>query len=138
MSNLRPKHQFSVSTLLGVLRWGTGECTLLGISLSSCVTSMLTLAVTVRPGDRISRCSQCVEGVQFGDFRIRCLLFADCGFVVLLAQSVSPTLDRFAAECEAARMKVSTSKSGGMVLHQKKWRSGVVQVPRSFSRVRGK
>ena len=37
----RPKHRFSVSTLFGVLRGGTGKC-------PSWVTSMLKLAATVR------------------------------------------------------------------------------------------
>ena len=35
--------------------------------------------------DRISRCSQGIEGVRFGDLRIESLLFADD--VVLLAPS---------------------------------------------------
>ncbi|KAK0154090.1 LINE-1 retrotransposable element ORF2 protein [Merluccius polli] len=49
--------------------------------------------------DRISRCSQGVEGVRFGDIRIGSLLFADD--VVLLASSdreLQLSLDRFAAE----------------------------------------
>ena len=70
---------------------------------------------------RIFRCSQCVEGVQFGDFRIRSLLFADD--VVLLASSVCDLqllLDGFAAKCEAAEIKISPFKSEAMVLIQKK------------------
>ncbi|TWW52999.1 R2DM Retrovirus-related Pol polyprotein from type II retrotransposable element, partial [Takifugu flavidus] len=71
--------------------------------------------------DRISRCSHGVEGVRFGDLRIRSLLFADD--VVLLASSARDlqlSLDRFAAACEAAGMKISTSKSEAMVLNRKK------------------
>ncbi|TWW64116.1 hypothetical protein D4764_03G0011240 [Takifugu flavidus] len=71
--------------------------------------------------DRISRCSHGVEGVRFGDLRIGSLLFADD--VVLLASSARDlqlSLDRFAAACEAAGMKISTSKSEAMVLNWKK------------------
>ncbi|TWW74365.1 R2 Retrovirus-related Pol polyprotein from type I retrotransposable element [Takifugu flavidus] len=71
--------------------------------------------------DRISRCSHGVEGIRFGDLRIGSLLFADD--VVLLASSardLQRSLDRFAAACEAAGMKISTSKSEAMVLNQKK------------------
>ena len=71
--------------------------------------------------DRISRHSQGVEGVRFGDLRIGSLLFADD--VVLLASSdrdLQLSLDRFAAECEAARMRISTSKSESMVLNRKR------------------
>ena len=71
--------------------------------------------------DRISRCSQGVEGVRFGDLRIGSLLFADD--VVLLASSghdLQLLLDWFAAEWEAAGMKISTSKSETMVLSRKR------------------
>jgi hypothetical protein len=71
--------------------------------------------------DRISRRSQGVEGVRFGDLRIGSLLFADD--VVLLASSdrdLQLSLDRFAAECEAAGMRISTSKSEAMVLNRKR------------------
>ncbi|KAK0142360.1 hypothetical protein N1851_019881 [Merluccius polli] len=70
--------------------------------------------------DRISRRSQGVEGVRFGDLRIGSLLFADD--VVLLASSdrdLQLSLDRFAAECKAAGMRISTSKSESMVLNWK-------------------
>ncbi|TWW73495.1 R2 Retrovirus-related Pol polyprotein from type I retrotransposable element [Takifugu flavidus] len=70
--------------------------------------------------DRIFRCSHGVEGVRFGDLRIGSLLFADD--VVLLASSacdLQRSLDRFAAACEAAGMKISTSKSEAMVLNWK-------------------
>ncbi|KAK3559081.1 hypothetical protein QTP86_002998 [Hemibagrus guttatus] len=71
--------------------------------------------------NRISRRSQGPEGVQFGDHRISSLIFADD--VVLLAPSsldLQHALGRFAAECEAAGMRVSTSKSEAMVLDRKK------------------
>ena len=53
--------------------------------------------------DRISSCSQVVEGVGFSDLWIPSLLFAED--VILLASSNSDlqlSLGRFAAECEAA------------------------------------
>ncbi|TWW77601.1 hypothetical protein D4764_12G0009910 [Takifugu flavidus] len=59
--------------------------------------------------------------IRFGDLRIRSLLFADD--VVLLASSACDlqlSLDRFATACEAAGMKISTSKSEAMVLNRKK------------------
>ncbi|KAK3507766.1 hypothetical protein QTP70_000218 [Hemibagrus guttatus] len=71
--------------------------------------------------DRISRRSQGLEGVWFGDHRISSLIFADD--VVLLASSgldLQHALGCFAAECEAAGMRVSTSKSEAMVLDRKK------------------
>ncbi|KAK3523148.1 hypothetical protein QTP86_020202 [Hemibagrus guttatus] len=72
-------------------------------------------------GILISRRSQGLEGVRFGDHRISSLIFADD--VVLLAPSsldLQHALGRFAAECEAAGMRVSTSKSEAMVLDRKK------------------
>ena len=100
--------------------------------------------------DRISRHSQGIEGVRFGDLRIGSLLFADD--VVLLASSdrdLQLSLDRFTAECEAAGMRISTSKSESMVLNRKrvectlrvgdeilpKWRSS--STSGSCSQVRG-
>ncbi|KAK3542732.1 hypothetical protein QTP70_000089 [Hemibagrus guttatus] len=71
--------------------------------------------------DNISRCSQGLEGVRFGYHSISSLLFADD--VVLLApsnQDLQHALGHFAAEREAARMRVSTSKSEAMVLDRKK------------------
>ena len=71
--------------------------------------------------DRISRRSRVGEGVEFGGGRITSLLFADD--VVLLAASnrdLQLSLGRFAAECEAAGMKISTSKSEAMVLSRKR------------------
>ncbi|XDV52909.1 hypothetical protein PO909_021551 [Leuciscus waleckii] len=71
--------------------------------------------------DRISRRSQGPEGVRFGDDTISSLLFADD--VVVLAssdQDLQHALGRFAAECEAAGMRISTSKSEAMVLSRKR------------------
>ncbi|KAJ0002649.1 hypothetical protein NQD34_007798 [Periophthalmus magnuspinnatus] len=71
--------------------------------------------------DKISRRSQGPEGVWFGNHRISSLLFADD--VVLMAsssQNLQQALGRFAGECEAAGMKISTSKSEAMVLDRKK------------------
>ena len=71
--------------------------------------------------DMISRRSQGVEGVRFGDLRIGSLLFADD--VVLLAsldRDLQLSLDRFTAECKAAGMRISTSKSESMVLNRKR------------------
>ena len=70
--------------------------------------------------DRISRRSRGEESVRFGDLRIASLLFADD--VVLLATSdrdLQHALGRFAAECEAVGMRISTSKSEAMVLCRK-------------------
>ncbi|KAK3505834.1 hypothetical protein QTP70_004994, partial [Hemibagrus guttatus] len=70
---------------------------------------------------QISRRNQGLEGVRFWDHRISSLIFADD--VVLLASSgldLQHALGRFAAECEAAGMRVSTSKSEAMVLDRKK------------------
>ena len=70
--------------------------------------------------DRISRRSQVGTGLQYGGLKISSLLFADD--VVLMASSgcdLQLALDRFAAECEAAGMRISTSKSEAMVLSRK-------------------
>ena len=70
--------------------------------------------------DRILRRSRGVEGLQVGDLKIASLLFADD--VVLMASSavdLQRSLDQFAAECEAAGMRISTSKSEAMVLSRK-------------------
>ncbi|KAI3367478.1 hypothetical protein L3Q82_026202 [Scortum barcoo] len=84
--------------------------------------------VSVRPEQelgshcrQISRHSQGPEGVRFGNHRISSLLFADD--VVLMAsssQDLQHVLERFAAECEAAGMRISTSKSEAMVLDRKR------------------
>ncbi|KAK3511328.1 hypothetical protein QTP70_000378 [Hemibagrus guttatus] len=101
--------------------------------IASCKSDLFPVHVGLRQGcplspvlfivfmDRISRCSQGLEGVQFGDHRISSLIFADD--VVLLAPSsldLQHALGRFATECEAAGMRVSTSKSEAMVLDRKK------------------
>ena len=72
-------------------------------------------------GEENSADSQGPEGVWCGSYWVPSLLFADN--VVLLApssQGFQHVLGRFAAKCEAAGMKISTSKSEAMVLDQKK------------------
>ncbi|KAI3368485.1 hypothetical protein L3Q82_025499 [Scortum barcoo] len=83
------------------------------------------LCFAVRPEQELgSHCrqrSQGPEGVRFGNHRISSLLFADD--VVLMAsssQDLQHVLERFAAECEAAGMRISTSKSEAMVLDRKR------------------
>ncbi|KAK3548428.1 hypothetical protein QTP70_012986 [Hemibagrus guttatus] len=103
------------------------------VRIASCKSDLFPVHVGLRQGcplspvlfivfmDRISRRSQGLEGVRFGDHRISSLIFADD--VVLLAPSsldLQHALERFAAECEAAGMRVSTSKSEAMVLDRKK------------------
>ncbi|KAI3372304.1 hypothetical protein L3Q82_022671 [Scortum barcoo] len=96
-------------------------------------------------GSHYRQRSQGPEGVRFGNHRISSLLFADD--VVLLAsssQDLQHVLERFAAECEAAGITISTSKSEAMLLDRKRvacplrggWRgpasSGGVQVSRGL------
>ena len=71
--------------------------------------------------DMISGCSHGEGAVWFRNLRIASLLVADD--VVLLdfsSQDLQCTVEQFAAECEAARIKVSSSKSKTMVLNRKK------------------
>ncbi|KAK3562016.1 hypothetical protein QTP86_024486 [Hemibagrus guttatus] len=103
------------------------------VRIASCKSDLFPVHVGLRQGcplspvlfivfmNRISRRSQGLEGVQFGDHRISSLIFADD--VVLLAPSsldLQHALGRFSAECEAAGMRVSTSKWEAMVLDRKK------------------
>ena len=89
-----------------------------GVGLrQGCVLSPILFVIFM---DRISRCSCGGEGLQFGGLRIASLLFADD--VVLMAPSgcdLQHSLDRFAAKCEVAGMKISTSKLEAMVLSWK-------------------
>ncbi|KAK3527104.1 hypothetical protein QTP86_010820 [Hemibagrus guttatus] len=103
------------------------------VRIASCKSDLFPVHVGLRQGcplspvlfivfmDRISRRSQGLEGVRFGDHRISLLIFADD--VVLLAPSsldLQHALGHFAAACEVAGMRVSTSKSGAMVLDREK------------------
>ncbi|KAK3569488.1 hypothetical protein QTP86_031417, partial [Hemibagrus guttatus] len=103
------------------------------VRIASCKSDLFPVHVGLQQGcplspvlfivfmDRISRRSQGLEGVRFGDHRISSLIFAD--YIVLLAPSsldLQHALGCFAAECEAAGMRVSTSKSEAMVLDLKK------------------
>lgn len=49
-------------------------------------------------------------GFRFGDLRVLSLLFEDNGFLLSSSGSDQKTLCKFAANCEASEMKVSTSK----------------------------
>ena len=87
--------------------------------------SLVTIAFVIFM-DRISRRSRGQETVRFGDLTIASLLLADD--VVLLASSdrdFQHALGRFAVECEAVGMRVSTSKSEAMVLCRKMVISGL-------------
>ncbi|KAK3505719.1 hypothetical protein QTP70_020512 [Hemibagrus guttatus] len=103
------------------------------VRIASCKSDLFPVHVGLRQGcplspvlfvvfmDRISRRSQGLEGVRFGDHRISSMIFADD--VVLLASSsldLQHALGRFAAERKVAGMRVSTSKSEAMVLDRKK------------------
>ena len=70
--------------------------------------------------DRITRRSRGGEGLQFDGRRISSLLFAVD--VVLMASSacdLQHSLDRLAAKCEAAGIRISTAKSEAMT-HSRK------------------
>ncbi|TWW66862.1 R2 Retrovirus-related Pol polyprotein from type I retrotransposable element [Takifugu flavidus] len=118
----QPVHMYFVDLKKALDRvpWGVlwGVLRESGRPLPGCPLSPILFIIFM---DRISRCSHGVEGVRFGDLRIGSLLFADD--VVLLASLARDrqlSLDRFAAACEAAGMKISTSKSEAMVLNRKK------------------
>ncbi|KAI3358957.1 hypothetical protein L3Q82_015343 [Scortum barcoo] len=101
--------------LWGVLRvsMGSGWAFAKGCSVSVRLEQEL--------GSHCRQRSQGPEGVRFGNHRISSLLFADD--VVLMAssgQDLQHVLERFAAECEAAGMRISTSKSEAMVLDRKR------------------
>ena len=80
----------------------------------------LSLVLFIIFMDRISRRSQGPEGVQFRSHWISSLLFADDVVLLALSSQDLHVLGWFAAECEAAGMKISTSKSEAMVLDRKK------------------
>ncbi|KAK3564250.1 hypothetical protein QTP86_011970 [Hemibagrus guttatus] len=128
VDEIRPEYLKSLDVV--GLSWLTRLC---NIAWLCCKSDLFPVHVGLRQGcplspvlfivfmDRISRRSQGLEGVRFGDHRISSLIFADD--VVLLASSgldLQHALGRFAAECEAAGMRVSTSKSEAMVLDRKK------------------
>ena len=90
-----------------------------GVGLhQGCALSPILFVIFI---DRISRRSRGGEGLQFGELRIASPSFADD--VVLMAPTacdLQHSLDRFAAECEAAGMRISTSNSEFMVLSSRK------------------
>ncbi|KAK3565347.1 hypothetical protein QTP86_007134 [Hemibagrus guttatus] len=102
------------------------------VRIASCKPDLFPVHVGLRQGcplspvlfivfkDRISRCSQGLEGVRFGDHRISSLIFADDVLLAPSSLDLQHVLGRFAAECEAAGMRVNTSKSEAMVLDRKK------------------
>ena len=66
--------------------------------------------------DRIVRRSRGRESVQIGDTTIARLLFADDLAILASSQEdLQRALERFAAECEAAGMRISTAKTESMV-----------------------
>ena len=113
--------------LYGPCANGAGDWFALPAVSQTCSQCMLDSSRALSPVlfiifmDRISKRSQGPEGVWFRSRWISSLLFADD--VVLLApssQDLQHVLGRFAAECEAAGMRISTSKSEAMVLDRKK------------------
>lgn len=63
------------------------------------------------------------EGVQFGNYEIAALLFAqDVVLLVSSNQDLQLALGQFTTECEAAGMRISTSKFKAMILD---WKKGV-------------
>ncbi|XDV26977.1 hypothetical protein PO909_030586 [Leuciscus waleckii] len=81
---------------------------------------LLTLVLFIIFMDRISRRSQGPEGVRFGDHTISSLLFGDDFVLAPSYQDLQHALGWFAAGCEAAGMRISTSKSEAMVLSRKR------------------
>ncbi|KAI3356517.1 hypothetical protein L3Q82_017719 [Scortum barcoo] len=94
--------------------YSVGECSMISMGSGAFAKGC---SVSVRPEQELgSHCRQGRRESRFGNHRISSLLFADD--VVLLAsssQDLQHVLERFAAECEAAGMRISTSKSEAMV-----------------------
>lgn len=79
-----------------------------------CVLSPLLFIVFM---DRIMRRSRGPEGIAIGDVFVSSLQFADdLWMAASSAQDLQSSLDRVAAECEAAGMRISTSKTETLVL----------------------
>lgn len=79
------------------------------ILLQGCPLSQILFVILM---DRISRHSQGVESVQYGNLKIVSLLFADD--VVLFASmlhDLQHTLGWLAAVCKAVKFRVSTSEA---------------------------
>ena len=112
------------SSLLWQRSWrGAGSIILfhleqVGVGLrQGCALSLILFVIYM---DRILRRSRSMARLQVGDLKIASLLFADG--VVLMASSavdLQCSLDQFAAECEAAGIRISTSKFEAMVLSSK-------------------
>ncbi|KAK3534231.1 hypothetical protein QTP86_007026 [Hemibagrus guttatus] len=124
--------EYGVHGLLLTAVWSLYNQSRSLVRIASCKSDLFPVHVGLRQGcplslvlfivfmDRISRRSQGLEGVQFGDHRISSLIFADDVLLAPSSLDLQHALGRFAAECEAAGMRVSTSKSEAMVLNQKK------------------
>ena len=81
----------------------------------------MSLVVFIIFMERISRCSQAAERIKFGGLQIPSLLFADGTVLLALSNSdLQLSLEPFAAECQMAGMRISTSKSKAMVLSWKR------------------
>ncbi|KAK3530905.1 hypothetical protein QTP70_005451 [Hemibagrus guttatus] len=113
VDEIRPEYLKSLDVV--GLSWLTHLCNIAwrsGTVPLDWATGVVIPVSPVRPG---------LERVWFGDHRISSLIFADDD--VLLAPSsldLQHALGHFAAECEEAGMRVSTSKSEAMVLDRKK------------------
>lgn len=70
--------------------------------------------------DRIIRYSKGPVGIQFGNHRISSLLLVDDVILALSNQDLQHVLGWVAAECEAAGMRISTSKCKRIVLDWKR------------------
>lgn len=57
-----------------------------------------------------------MKSVQFGNLKIQQFFANDMVLLASSARDLNHTLERFAAKCEAARGRVSTSKSKAMVV----------------------
>ena len=86
-----------------------------GVGLrQGCVLSPLLFIVYM---DRIVKRSRGLESVQIGNTAIARLLFADDLAILASSQEdLQRALERFAAECELAGMRISTSKTEVMVV----------------------
>ena len=77
--------------------------------------------------DRICRCSQAAEGFKFGGLWIPSLVFTDDMVMLTSLNSyLQLALGWFATECEAAGMRIITSKFEAMVLS---WKRGGLPTP---------
>lgn len=70
--------------------------------------------------DRVLRCHRGGEGVQFSGLGIASLLFADdVARMASVFGDLQQSLKQLTAECEAAGIRISTSKSEAIVLSRR-------------------